>query len=433
MNPELRRQLWLQLSPTRLLLAPVLLALIFTAVYLSARSYPLQAVVNVGLLSFGILVWGMGSLAAAASVIDEMTDRTWDQQRMSAMQPWAMTWGKLLGASSYAWYGGVLCLLVIVPCALGFESAPLVFQLAVLGPLVGLLLQAAAIAVNLQLVNEGGKILRRSSSLMMLLMALWGGSLVFFNLPYRQQPLMWWGWQFEGLSFCLWSLALFCGCALVAAWRSMAEVLAVRQLPWAWPALALLSAGYLTGFVPEPSWSIFGLMGLCLCLPLTYVALLAEPQQRPVWQRVLGCWQRRQWLVLLLQLPKWPTTLALALVCALLVQTSVVDAGNQALRALGLPLQLTPLVLVVLLARDCALALFFSFVSKGRRPVLAFMVLMLVLYGLLPWLAGVLQNGVLLDLILPVAGGAASLVIAFGHLLIAGGLLYWRWRNTATG
>ena len=86
MNPEFRRQLWLGFSPTRLVVLPLLLLACFAAAYLTvnvtatARAASTLAVTGAAL--FAVLVWGMGTFAAGASVTDEVTDRTWDQQRL---------------------------------------------------------------------------------------------------------------------------------------------------------------------------------------------------------------------------------------------------------------------------------------------------------------------------------------------------------------
>jgi len=91
------------------------------------------------------------------------------------------------------------------------------------------------------------------------------------------------------------------------------------------------------------------------------------------------------------------------------------------------------LVLVLLLARDCALALFLSFSPKGRRPVLGFWVLMGVLYGLLPWLLSGLHSDMLSSLAQPLLGASVwALSFAVLHLALALGLLRWRWQATAT-
>ena len=437
MNPEFQRQLWLQFSPTRLLVLPLLLLACFAAIGLSGTDHIATALGVTGAALFGLLVWGMGTLAVGASVMDEITERTWDQQRMSAMQPWAMTWGKLAGASAYGWYGGAFCLLVAVPASvLAGQSPALVLRLALGGILGGLLLQALLIAVNLQLAKVGGRIARRGGLSILLLTLLWGTGPLLGLL--KDTDLLWWGQPFKGMSFSLASLALFAACALGAAWRSMAEVLAVRQLPWGWPALALLLASYIAGFAHEDRLLVFGISGLMTCTAFTYLALLAEPQPRPLWQRVLTRLENEQWRAALLQLPRWPTTLALALPFAILVWYTLPQESPLAREFGGFggafgSAGLHALVLVLLLARDCALALFLSFSPKGRRPVLGFWVLMGVLYGLLPWLLSGLHSEMLSGLVQPLlTPGIESVVFAALHLALALGLLRWRWRATAT-
>ena len=230
MNPEFRRQLWLQFSATRLALLPMLLAASFVAVYLTVPAAPALPMAAVATLLFAVLVLGMGTFAAGASVMDEITDRTWDQQRMSAMQPWAMTWGKLLGAGAYGWYGGALCLLVALPSALAEQPAAFVLKLTLTAVLAGLFLQALLIAINLQLLKTSSRVSRRGGVWALLLVLLWGSGIVMGTL--RGEHIRWWSHSFERLDFALASLVVFAVCALVAAWRSMAEVLAVRQLPW---------------------------------------------------------------------------------------------------------------------------------------------------------------------------------------------------------
>jgi hypothetical protein len=429
MNPEFRRQLWLQFTVTRLTLLPALLLTCFTAVYLSANDMHAQALAVAGAVLFVALVWGMGTLAAGASVIDEVTDRTWDQQRMSAMQPWAMTWGKLAGATAYGWYGGALCLLVALPSALLSESREQAWQLALVGVLSGVFLQATLLAVNLQLAKIGGRMVRRGGIWTLLLLLLWG--LGPASGLVRDPGPTWWGQPLNALDFAVASLALFAVCAVVAAWRSMAEVLMVRQWPWGWPALALLATVYLTGFTPSHRLAAFGLVGLSACAVLTYVSLLAEPQPRTLWQRVATRLSVGQWQAALLQLPRWPTTLLLALPFAMWVTLTL---GRHDLLPWSQEDQFTlpPLSLVLLMGRDAALALFLAFSVTGRRPVLGFVVLMAVLYGLLPWLFGLADNQILLGLVQPLlATGPLSLVFATAHLAIALGLLRWRWQATA--
>ena len=429
MNPEFRRQLWLQFSPIRLALMPVLLLACFAAVALADGLPRRDAMAALGAVLFMGLVWGMGTLAAGSSIMDEMTDRTWDQQRMSAMQPWAMTWGKLAGASAYGWYGGALCLLVAIPSGLMGEHRAQV-GLASLGLiLTGIFLPALLIAVNLQFVKVGGRMARRGGVWTLLLLVMWGLGPLFATL--RNGGVVWWQQPFNPFEFAVASMALFALCALVAAWRSMAEVLAVRQLPWGWPALALLTTTYLAGFATDPPLPVFAVAGLATCLALTYFALLTEPQPRPLWQRIVTRMADQQWRAALQQLPRWPTTLALALPFAVWVMLSA-DAPSSARGHLLEQLRWQPLCVLLLLVRDCALALFFAFEPRSRRPLLGFFVLMFVLYGLLPWFIGVAGSPTLMGLVQPMlAAGGFALVVAMAHAVLALVLLIARWKATA--
>lgn len=429
MNPEFRRQLWLQFSPNRLALMPALLLACFAAVALSADQARGSALAMAGATLFVVLVWGMGTLAAGASVIDEITERTWDQQRLSAMQPWAMTWGKLAGASAYGWYGGAMCLLVAVPSAvLGEYRAQL--GLKVLGAvLVGIFLPAMLIAVNLQLVKLGGRVVRRGG-VWALLVVVWsaiGPLMTTMGGP----DVTWWNHTFGSMGFTVASVACFTVCALVAAWRSMAEVLCVRQLPWGWPALALIATLYATGFATGHHAQFFGLFGMASCMALTYAALLTEPQTRPLWQRVVTRLVNQQWRAALQQLPLWPGTLALALPCAawvmLTMDTQAITHDDWIKQ-----LQWHPLCIVLLAVRDCALALYFAFAPNSKRPLMAFLVAMLVLWGLLPWLMGAMGGKLLLGLAQPLmAGSGLATVVAAAHAAAALALLRTRWVATA--
>lgn len=432
MNPEFRRQLWLQFSATRLAVLPLLLLACFMAVFLSAQDQPATALAVAGAVLFAVLVGGMGTLAAGASVVDEITDRTWDQQRMSAMQPWAMAWGKLAGATAYGWYGGALCLLVALPAAWMAEQRSLAPILALAGVLVGVFLQALMLAVNLQLAKTGGRLARRSGVLVLLLLLMWGLGPLLGTL--RGQGVTWWSLSFDRLDFTVASLALFALCALGAAWRSMAEVLAVRQLPWGWPALALVSTLYLAGFAPNQPWTVLGAVGLGTCTVFTYFALLAEPQPRPLWQRVVTRLSAHQWRAALLQLPRWPGTLVLALPFAVLTALALSQHDAPVPWAWGEQFTLQAIALVLVMARDCVLALCFAFAPRGRRPLLAFVVLMLVLHGLLPWLLGSAGSNLLLRVAQPLlASGPLSLVIATVHLAVALVILRWRWLTSTPG
>jgi len=112
-NPELQRNLWLEFSLHRLVVMPCVLALLFLCAALGTQPNSDVGVTTTGLLLFIGLAGFWGARRAADAVTEEFRGKTWDGQRMSALGPWAMTWGKLVGSTSYAWYGALMCLATV--------------------------------------------------------------------------------------------------------------------------------------------------------------------------------------------------------------------------------------------------------------------------------------------------------------------------------
>src|SRR5579862_622735 len=111
MNPEFRRNIWLELTPRRVLtMTTVLLLIFFAAALTGSESTPVSAAVT--LYYFIVVFWGARN--ASLSVVGEIRDRTWDFQRLSSLGAAQMTWGKLFGATMFNWYGGAICLAVIL-------------------------------------------------------------------------------------------------------------------------------------------------------------------------------------------------------------------------------------------------------------------------------------------------------------------------------
>ena len=112
MNPELQRNLWLEITPHRLVLLPAVI--LASGALLHALDPSNTIVRSIALFGFIILTMVWGARQAANSVLEEARDRTWDIQRMAALSPWSMTWGKLAGATVMSWYGGLWCLLLFI-------------------------------------------------------------------------------------------------------------------------------------------------------------------------------------------------------------------------------------------------------------------------------------------------------------------------------
>ena len=425
MNPEFQRQLWLQFSPQRLVLMPLVLGLCFLAMAVSSHQGLVQSLALCGAVLFGLLVFGLGTYAASDSVLDEMHDHTWDQQRMSALTPWTVAWGKLFGATAYAWYGGSWCLLVAIPCGLAWPSPVPVLTLVAIGILCGIFLHAIVIALNLQMVRAGQQIRRRSSLAVLIVLWLSMSTLASVNTD----AVLWWGRVWEAYGFMLASAAVFAVCALVCVSRSMSEVMAQRQLPWGLPLGVLVLAVYVSGFAAAGHLQMLGWYGFLISLAFCYGTLLTEPQTRPMWQRIVLRVREKRWADVAMLVPRWVVILCLALPFAIFN-----DLGdNPAKMASDGDFWLRALPMVFLALRDALLAMAFHVAAKGRRPVFAFLVTMLCLYVLLPWLMTGTQQKFAMALALPWTepNGFIGAALALLHVAIAGAFLRWRWRATA--
>ena len=227
MNPELRRNLWLQFSLTRLLLAPVAVGALLTLTWVvSDRS--LAAVAEVARAIYYLLVVLWGTRRAADLVAEEIAGSTWDDQRMSALGAWQMSWGKLFGGTSYVWYAAGLAFLALAGCywAAGtppWQSGEAIQLLRLLG--TGALAQAVAMLVSLALLRRLAIRRRLGVSLSQVAGILAGllasgqldGGIVALFLP----SIAWYGRVWDGELFSLATLGVFLAWSVFGIYRLM--------------------------------------------------------------------------------------------------------------------------------------------------------------------------------------------------------------------
>ena len=427
-NPEFKRNLWLQFSLHRLIAMPAILGLVFFTLSYAAANLPGGlALDSVALILFGGIVCLWGTRNASSSVIDEIRDKTWDQQRMSALDPWTMTWGKLFGATAFNWYGGLICLAVFAVTAItGGRSMTLSAGLTLLA--LGILMHAATIALNLHLMRSDIRAVQRGGIAWAVVVIA-----VMFAPPFRSHTdtvIQWWGAGFAYASFLLGSMVFLAALAVFAAWRSMNSALQISTIPWAWPLGCCLLAAYLAGFADGTGllW-----IGLLLAMAMTYAALFTEENDIALWQRIVARIEAGNWQGFLRNLPIWPSTLALSFCFALLLLVN-----NGQIPPIELPPRfayspLLAVTLALMLLRDCCVYLFFAFSRKGKRAGATTILYLAVINGLLPFMARVLGLNGLAIFFMPLHFGSAwtMLGIALLHAVLALGLLNWRWRQRA--
>jgi hypothetical protein len=428
MNPELLRNLRIQLNPKRLVVMPVLIGLVLLAAALDQREDPLSFLYFCSGCLFGVICWFWGARCAGNAIVDELRDRTWDAQRMSAMTPWRMAWGKLAGSTAFQWYGGAFCLAVFVVSGVAGDK-PFIVQAALILVAAAVLFQAASMLLNLQLASADVRLARRGGAAW--LVFLLGGFAFWRLFEHHSEAVQWWSLHIHGMDFLLASALLFAAFALLGLWRVMAHALALRTLPWAWPLFALVLTVYVAGLAITAAdhdfLMAFLIAAVVCCGGLTYLALFLDRNDFSTWQRCVARAGAGQWLAGIRLMPVWPTTLILTLIAGLM---SALNSGESAGPLMALDETHWTLGAALMLTRDCAICLFFYFSRRHRNAVPLTLLTLIVIDGLLPYLAHVLGLGVLAWLILPIIGPQREfgLLVMVVQAALAIGLVAWRWR-----
>lgn len=432
LNPELRRNLWLTLTTHRLLAAPLVIALCAGLIVAANKKGALEILEGASALGFAAMVLLWGTQLAGASVTEEARDRTWDAQRMSAIGPWAMTWGKLFGAPAFAWYGGGILLAIYL--AAGAGGTRPVLRIGALMVSSAILLHAIALNASVLAARKG--VNQRGSSVLIflvLLMVLAGpGSAVMDDLD---KSVRWWGLTLGRIDFMLGTATAFAAWALLGAYRSMCNELEIRTTPWALPAFIVFAAVYFAGFAMRGTHNdpkaLFGILacGVVVAGGFTYLMLFTEKSGATAWQRLRVRITGGQWRRALQELPLWLVALASGLVFAAGATFTSTGSGKESfLHDVGL----APIAVMLFILRDAAIFQFFALARQPRRVEAATVFYLVLLYGILPGLLRVVGADFLADLVLPplFTNPAQATGIVLLHAGVAIALAYARWRTT---
>jgi len=433
-NPELQRNVWLEFSLHRLVVMPCVLALIFLCAALGTQPNADVGVTTTGLLLFTGLAGFWGTRRAADAVTEEFRGKTWDGQRMSALGPWGMTWGKLVGSTSYTWYGALMCLATVAvawPLRWAY-AASLVIVCAVCAAVCA---QALALIASLMATRKGlGHSYARGTWLVLLLLVFSGSSTSL--VTKLAQTFFWWGHEVEGWRFALDTSVVFAAWAVFGAYRLMCQELQVRTAPWGWAAFVLFLSWYLAGFAVRPGDAapsvVFLIAGLLVSATFTYFMLFTEQTGALVLRRVWVRVQRQEWRRALEEIPCWLVSLALATAFCGLLMLTVRQFPGELANYRNISFTPLPLLMLLFLIRDSAILLVFSLARSPRRVEATTFLYLALLYLILPGVCKLAGADTLGTLVLPPVFERpvfANVVLGV-HAAIAIGLVVYRWRQS---
>ena len=387
-NPELTRNLWLELTPHRLIGMPAILGLIFA--FASTSGSGLVPGLALGLFGLITVLWGAN--LCSESMLEEFRQGTWDTQRMSAMGPWQLAWGKLMGAPVFSWYGGAICLVVFALTTDGTaaSNAPLPTVLGVLPTVLGalamaVLTQAMGAILGLAAARSGTRT-RSSLFIVFIFLFVSYGAWLPGSLA-RWDAVMWFGIEMAPVWFAVLSLWAFAAWSIVGFWRMLCGELQLRKPPLAWLGFAVFltiyAAGLVAGRLPKAvPGQVFAGTAFVVAMTLSYGVVLFEQRNFISLRRLALHWHigdlQRVWE----EVPCWMVTLLLALFAALYLASQGIPVNN--FGPVSIAVGTLPLVLGLFAVRDIALLHFFSLSQRPQRAVMATMIYLGLLYWLLP-------------------------------------------------
>ena len=399
MNPEFRRNVWLELVPLRLV---VLVAVLLFAFFSAALTEGFTGPGSIARWAYYLLVVVWGTRNAARSVVGEIRDRTWDSQRLSSLRASTMMWGKLFGSTVFPWIGGAICLVVIVADVVQRSGAAAAMLQCAYYIALGVIAQGASLLASL--IAAGRRQGRSQFEVFAYqLVGIVAGVAVWAiadpsgptigGIPHTDF-ISWWGMMLPTQPFLLVSLAAFAGFMLLGNYRLMRLELKLRNGPTAWLGFLLFMVVYVAGFDAWGGSSLIHADAIARRLylagvvsaGLTYLTIFLEPKDR-VFFRWLGgefahfhlgtassrfqCWMMSGVAALLL---------GGALVARLAVLNWAADEAT-----IG--------ALLGFMTRDMGLVVLMNMAARRRGGDLLALAVLGLLYGLMPPIIADLQYG----------------------------------------
>lgn len=434
LNPEFRRNLWQELTPYRLAGMPLILAAVFYLAFVSDDNRLASAVASsaTGLFFLITMIWG--TKLASETVMNEIREHTWDGQRMSALTPWQLVWGKLFGSTAYTWYGAAICLLVYylaVPDRTMLQAA----ETALVLLCAGIMAHAVSMLASLIVIQKERKF-NKSQTAAILLLGIMAAVPFFSMVLGRASKVTWHGGSYDDLDFLLGTVGAYALWAVIGLYQLMRRELQMNNIPIAWYGFVLFLMIYSCGFFPataQHSKDLFAVASPALlsawfvAIAVTYFMAFAERKDQLSLQQLLRLATAGDSRRFLERAPRWLLTLPVIALTGILLVITAVGSPEDA------TLKIAAFVIAgcCFLGRDLGIMLFCNLAKANRRADLLTIVYLVMLYGIIPAiLAATHQNGAT-TLFWPRPDQSLFLVVIapLAEMLLVFYLLSVRWRQ----
>ena len=435
LNPEFRRNLWLEMTTHRLVGMPLAVGAVTVLLVLINRDDP-SPVAIMALVAFGALAFLWGARNASESIMTEIKERTWDGQRMSVIGPWSMTWGKLLGSTIYTWYGGAMCIFIFMLATTGTVTDHPV-RLALFMVLCGLLAQSLGFLSTLLALRKNRDLKASHSTAFMVVAVMVALQLTSVALA-ADFDVKWYGVAFGRLDFFIGTAAVYMGWTVFGSYRLMRLELQMKGTPAAWVSFIFFLIFYFSGFF---DWSEFWVgngayhmelvtkvlvLSFVISLAASYLMLFTESKDPIRFRKLFKALDAGDRWEALTNIPAWMATAPLVAVFAVAIAVT----GGTKLTDFS-PGGAFVVAMSFFFLRDAALLLYLNLAADNKRADIAAVVYFILLYGVVPGIfsAGGMETAT--ALFWPYATELSTLSVAAAafEALIVLFFLYKRWQK----
>lgn len=449
-NPEFQRNLWLELSSHKLIATPLMLFAVLYLGYLTGNEW--ETVIKWSVWCFTVLTIVYGAYLAGDSLADEVQDHTWAAQRLTALTPWTMTWGKALGGTVYAWYIGLCCLIAMliavanigeVDKILIVHAKPWLSVVYLIG--IAICFHAFALMLTLVQLQKTNSLLRRTifAPVVALIFAILYAPYLLHKLPSESVNVIWYHLSIPEFQFSLLSIYINMAWFMCGAYMLMRRELQFINNMLVWLAFLTYQCAYFIGFTygfDEASLPKIEVYDQRLQLPMmsfrvgiVFLILHAATYAMAAIEKVDVVAIRQAWqshltgrVKLLLDVsPRWLPTLLLTVMSGCVLLLTLQHEGYFESK-----MAVLIFALLAFMLRDVGLFALFD-ISGKRRQVITAMMYLLLLYLVIPAILKLLGMSFLMPWFYPRPD--YSLIYAVGAPLLQAGyiavLVYWRFRQ----
>lgn len=395
MSAELRRNLWLEISQTRLAAIPLLLALTFWGLNSMREPADYQFLSGAALVLFTLICSLWGAHLASSSITEEAQAQTWDWQRLSSQSPAELMVGKLFGSTVLAWYGGAWCLAAYLALTVLTRQLPSANWLC-LSIAGAVFIQAGSMLLTLSTPPDQRPVHQQKRGmgalrLLAIIIVLQSIAGLGTQLSKSNIAANWYGVDIALLPFVAISAIFWAAWAAFGCVQRLSTLLRCPTTPAPWLIFVVWCTFYFAGFthgladslnakVTIPSAGYYGISAYFVALALALTLALQEDKSPVSWRMWLTALRNRQYPLAWQRTPRWIATLVPVFIalCFAIFEAEAVSPW----------LLFAPLLLLL---RDAAVLYSLYWTPERTRPQLAFSIYLLLVYLLLPYLMSPLK------------------------------------------